>query len=57
MYLAQQVHSEDSLELYNAYLNATQHPHGYIILDLTQDMNDGLRLGTNILPTQYQPIV
>jgi len=57
MYLAQKVYPEDSLGLYNAYLDATQRPHGYLILDLTQDTNDGLRFLTNIFPTEYPPVV
>jgi len=56
MYLAHQLYPEDSIGFYNAYLDATQRPHGYIILDLTQDTNDGLRLRTNIFPTEY-PLV
>jgi len=35
MYLANQVCPEDSIGLYNAYLDATQRPHIYIIIDLT----------------------
>jgi len=38
-YLAQQVYSEDSLGLFEAYLEATQRSNGYLILDLTQDTN------------------
>jgi len=50
MYLAQQVYPEDSLGLYNAYLDATQRPLGYLILDLTQYTNDGRRFRNNIFP-------
>jgi len=57
MYLANQVYPEDSLGLYNAYLDATHRPHGCLILDLTQDTDDGLRFRTNIFPTQYPPVV
>ena len=56
MYLAQQEYPEDSLRLYNACLDAIQRPHDYLILDLTQDKNDGLRLRTNIFPTEYTPV-
>jgi len=48
MHLAIQVYTEDSLGLYNAYLDATQIPHDYLILDLTQDTDDGMRFRTNI---------
>ena len=57
MYLANQVYPEDSLGLYNAYLDATTRPHGYLILDLTQDTVDGLRFRTNIFPEEYPPVV
>ena len=55
-YFDQDVYPEDSIGLYNAYLNVTRH-HGYFILDLTQDTDDGLRLRTNILQTEYPPVV
>jgi len=57
MYFANQVYPEDSIGLYNAYSDATQRPHGYLILDLTQDTNDSLRFQTNIFPTEYPPVV
>ena len=57
MYLSNQVYPEDSLGLYNAYLDATQKPHGYLILDLTQDTDDGLRFRGNIFPEEYPPVV
>jgi len=57
MYLANQVYPEYNIGLYNAYLDATQRPHGYLILDLTQDTNDGLRFRTNIFPEEYHPVV
>ena len=37
MFLARQVYPENSTSLYKAYLNATQQPYGYFILDLSQD--------------------
>jgi len=36
MYLTNQVYPEYSIGLYNAYLDATQQPHGYLTLDLTR---------------------
>jgi hypothetical protein len=57
MYLANQVYPEDSLGLHNAYLDATQRPHGYLILDQTQDTNDGLRFRTNLFPEVYPSVV
>jgi len=50
MYLASQVYPEDNLGLYNAYLDATQKAQGYLLLDLTQNTNDGLRFLTRIFP-------
>ena len=44
------------LGLYNAYLNATQEPYGYLLLDLTQNTNDGLRIRTNIFPNDTTPL-
>jgi len=56
MYLASQLYLEDSLGLYNAYLNATQEPYGYLLLDLTQNTNDGLMFRTNIFPNDTTPL-
>jgi len=51
------VYPEDSLGLYNVYLDAKQRPHSNLILDLTQDKNDGLRFRTNIFPKEYPPVI
>jgi len=56
MYQAGQVYPEDSLGLYNANLDATQEPFGYILLDLTQNTNDGLRFRTRIFPNDSLPL-
>jgi len=62
MFLARQVYPENSTSLYKEYLNATQRPYGYLILDLSQESNDNLRFRTNIFPTDpptpiiYAPI-
>jgi len=56
MYLASQVYPEDSLGLHNAYLDATQEPYGYLLLDLTQNTNDGLRFRTHIFPDEIHPL-
>ena len=42
--------------LYRVYLDATERPHGHLILDLSQETND-LRFRTNIFPTEHPPIV
>jgi len=57
MYLAHQVYHGGSGGLFNAYLEATRRHHGYLILDLTLDMNDSLRFRTNIFSTEYPPVV
>jgi len=41
--------------LYNAYLNATTKPHGYLVLDLAQDTDDRTRFRTCIFPDEYPP--
>jgi len=56
IYLAGQVYPEDKLGLYNAYRNATQEAYGYLLLDLTQNTNDGLRFRTNIFPEYTTPL-
>jgi len=56
MYLANQIYPEDSIGLYNTCLDATQEIHGYLVLDLTQHTNDGLRVRTNIFPTDMEPL-
>ena len=56
-YLANQLYPEDSLGLYNTYLYTTPRPHGYLILDLTQDTDGGMPFRTNIFPEEYPPVV
>ena len=56
MFLTSQVYPEDSIGLYNAYMDATQKPHDYLLLNLTQSTNDGLRFRTNIFPNDIPPI-
>ena len=55
MFLGRQVYPENSISLYRAYLNATQRPYGYLVLDLSQDTNDHLRFRTNIFPSDPKP--
>jgi tRNA U34 5-methylaminomethyl-2-thiouridine-forming methyltransferase MnmC len=50
-YLARQVFPENQKYLEEAFRDATSKPHGYLILDLTQETDDDYRLRTNILPT------
>jgi len=50
--LAQQMYPENREELYASYLHSTAKPHGYIVLDLTQGINDLLRFRTEIFPDE-----
>jgi len=52
-YLASEVYPEDSIGQYNAYLDATQEPHGFLLFDLTQETNDGLRFRILHIPERY----
>jgi hypothetical protein len=56
-YLARQVLPEASASLCNAYREATQNPHGYMILDFSQDTNDLLRFRTNVFPDEYPAVI
>ena len=42
-FLARQVQPEDSDSFYKSYLDATERPHGYLLLDFAQDTDDRLR--------------
>ena len=48
---------EASASLYEAYREATQNPHGYMILDFAQDTDDLLRYRTNVFPSEYPSII
>jgi len=60
--LAQQVYPKNNVVLYDSYLDATSKPHGYLVRDLSQDINDLLRFRTEIFPDEstfplvYAPI-
>ena len=56
-HLARQVYPEDSVGLYKAYLDATKNPHGYFLLDFSQDTDDQLRFRTNIFPNEVPPTI
>ena len=51
------MHPEDSDSLYKSYLEATERPHGYFILDFAQDTDDRLRYRTNVFPDEHPPII
>ena len=50
------MYPEDSLGLYNAYLETTKEPFSYLLLDLTQSTNDGPKSRTNIFPYDIPPL-
>ena len=56
-HLARQVYPEDSAGLYKAYLDSTKNPHGYFLLDFSQDTDDQLRFRTNIFPDEVPPTI
>jgi hypothetical protein len=56
-YLARQVLPEASASLCEAYPEATQNRHGYMILDFAQDTKDPLRYRTNGFPSEYPPVI
>ena len=49
-YLAQQIFPENTKFLVNAFLNATLHPHSYLLLDLHPETLEDFRTLTNIFP-------
>jgi hypothetical protein len=51
-HLARQVYPENSKSLYDAYLEATEKPHGFLLLDLAQDTDERLRFRTHIFPDE-----
>jgi hypothetical protein len=51
-HLATQLFPGNSAFLVDAYRQATQKPHGYLVLDLTQDTSDNQRVLSDILPAQ-----
>lgn len=50
--LARQVFPNKHRFLQGAYKQATERPHGYLLIDLTQNTPDELRVMTNIFPVQ-----
>jgi hypothetical protein len=55
-HMERQVYPENSKSLYEAYLDATDKAHGYLVLDFLQDTEDKLRYRTNIFPDEH-PII
>jgi hypothetical protein len=55
-YHARQVYPDDSNGLYESYLDATRRPHGYLLLDFSQDTNNRLRFRTDIFPSEVKVV-
>lgn len=54
--LARQIFVENPKELVRVFNEATKAPHGYLIIDLTQDCKDILRFRTDIFNPNYVAI-
>jgi len=48
---------EASANLCEAYREATQKAHGYLVLDFAQDTDDLIRFGINVFPSEHPPII
>lgn len=52
-FLARQLVPENSKFVEDAYRDATNKPHGYLMIDLKQNTNDMYRFKTTIFPDEY----
>lgn len=52
-HLARQVYPENSKSLVDVYNHCTNQAHGYLIVDLTQEIPNALRFRSNIFNTDY----
>jgi GTPase SAR1 family protein len=51
--LARQIYPENFKELQRIYKETTEEPHGYLLIDLTQDIHDFLRFRTDIFNKEF----
>lgn len=51
------MYPEDSGSLYEAYIDGSNQPHVYFLLDLSQDTDDLIRFRTNIFLKEYPPVI
>lgn len=51
--LARQVYPENSKALVDVYNKCTLHAHGYLLIDLTQQIHNALRFRTDIFNPLY----
>lgn len=52
-FMARQIYPENSKELVRIYKTVTSTPHNYLLIDLTQDINENLRFRSNIFNKLY----
>jgi hypothetical protein len=52
LYLARQAYPENPESLYRAYLEATDRPHSYFILDFAQDTSSLVRFRAGVFPDE-----
>lgn len=55
-FLARQIQPEDTHELLRVYNEVTRKAHGYLIIDLSQEINDLLRFRTDIFNPKYTAV-
>jgi hypothetical protein len=56
LYLARQAYPENPESLYRAYLEATDRPHSYFILDFAQDTSSLVRFRTGVFPDEQTTV-
>jgi hypothetical protein len=50
--LAHQAYPKYSVDMYDSYLQAIAKPHGYLVLDMSLDINDILRFRNEFFPDE-----
>ena len=56
-FLARQMYPSNKKYVQDAYKDATETPHGYLLIDLKQSTPDNLRLRTGIFPSDPKQIL
>ena len=56
-HLSRKLLPHDSNVLLQAYLHVTEAPQVYVLLDLSEDTNDSLRLRNCIFPNEAPPLI
>lgn len=57
LHFARQIYPENPLFVREAFHDATEKPHGYLLIDLKQNTPENYRLRTNIFPDDGHPMV